>query len=46
MESKSLFEIKNEVMEEEDFEDKCEMLKEENEFFEIERIFMLIEVDN
>lgn len=33
MESKSLFEIKNEVMEEEDVEDKCEILKEENEFF-------------
>lgn len=46
MESKSLFEIKNEVMEAEDVEDKCETLKEENEFFQIERIFMLIEVDN
>lgn len=33
MESKSLFEIKNEVMEAEDVEDKCETLKDENEFF-------------
>lgn len=44
MESK--FFIKNEAMEAEDAEDKCETLKEENEFSETERISMLTEVDN
>lgn len=46
MESKSLLEIKNEAMEAEDAEDKCETLKEENEFSQTERISMLTEVDN
>eukprot|EP00105_Crassostrea_gigas_P045725 XP_019929873.1 PREDICTED: uncharacterized protein LOC105345786 isoform X2 [Crassostrea gigas] len=46
MESKSLLEIKNEAMEAEDAEDKCETLKEENEFSQTERISMSTEVDN
>lgn len=46
MESKSLLEIKNEAMEAEDAEDKCETLKEENEYSQTERISMLTEVDN